>query len=807
MGKDTDNNSEDEKNKEFEEMINKKIDEAKVGETTPDNKRAKDNKRVGQHENIHASGQKMRHEYEDKHQRKKMADGKQSHEENKKIVEAKPLKDELGSSFYADSDSSEDEGLPDYKIGGYHPVHVGEVFKERYVVIQKLGWGHFSTVWLAKDKKYNTYVALKVQKSAQHYIEAAYDEVEILDQVSSFWRKKEWQESLKHYYKDDPKKLKEIKDSSKYCHTVQLLNAFMHHGPNGKHYVMVFEILGVNLLEIIKRYDYKGVPLHLVRELTKQCLIGLDYMNRVCKLIHTDLKPENVVITLTKNELKGIRDKGVLKTTKMYHQDENQIARIVAGAHDEIILSSRALKEETKAVHKDSMSNTDAQSKDWNEMTAKEKKNFRKVKRKRIKKYIAQGKLPENFDDLEKEEKDKLYAEVRSQIQQENLRREGKLEETKDNDSEEKEIEIESKDIGLTQMTTNTDLSKSKDELGTTDAENTETSNAGAEIAQDSKENAPPTEKKKTSPKKKPVNFRHSSAPRNNGGDFNEDEAKELEKLQQLMGEGMDDAPSHPNIPMLNTHLIQDQQKSNDKLTKRGPKIDEDVNLAIVDMGNGCWTHHHFTSQIQTRQYRSPETIIGVPYGPSADIWSLACMVFELLTGDFLFEPRKGYYYDKDDDHLAQMIELLGRMPKNFALSGKNSKRFFDPTGHLRKIRGLNYWPLHRVLTEKYRFIPKEAEALADFLQEMLIWYPEKRATAQEMLEHPWLKMPRNDNFKMEAQEYEKMMEEIKKREEADKIKRELEVILREGNMDPEELSKKIRSENMSELAESNFEK
>lgn len=55
----------------------------------------------------------------------------------------------------------------------------------------------------------------------------------------------------------------------------------MHHGPNGKHYVMVFEILGVNLLEIIKRYDYRGIPLHLVRELTKQCLIGLDYMNRI----------------------------------------------------------------------------------------------------------------------------------------------------------------------------------------------------------------------------------------------------------------------------------------------------------------------------------------------------------------------------------------------------------------------------------------------------------------------------------------------------------------------------------------------
>lgn len=185
------------------------------------------------------------------------------------VVEATPLIDELGASFYEDSDSSEDEGLPDYKHGGYHAVHVGEVYINRYIVIQKLGWGHFSTVWLAKDLKYDTYVALKVQKSASHYVEAAYDEVEILDQVSSFWKKKEWQDSLKKYYKDDPKKLKEI-ESSKYCHTVQLLNSFMHQGPNGFHFVMVFEILGVNLLEIIKRYDYKGIPIPLVRELTKQ---------------------------------------------------------------------------------------------------------------------------------------------------------------------------------------------------------------------------------------------------------------------------------------------------------------------------------------------------------------------------------------------------------------------------------------------------------------------------------------------------------------------------------------------------------
>ena len=56
-------------------------------------------------------------------------------------------------------------------------------------------------------------------------------------------------------------------------------------------------------------------------------------------------------------------------------------------------------------------------------------------------------------------------------------------------------------------------------------------------------------------------------------------------------------------------------------------------------------------------------------------------MIFELATGDFLFEPRKGESYSKSDDHLAQVdinviqiMELLGKMPKKLAMSGRYSK-------------------------------------------------------------------------------------------------------------------------------------
>lgn len=56
-----------------------------------------------------------------------------------------------------------------------------------------------------------------------------------------------------------------------------------------------------------------------------------------------------------------------------------------------------------------------------------------------------------------------------------------------------------------------------------------------------------------------------------------------------------------------------------------------------------------FTSDIQTRQYRCPEVLLGSKYSTSADMWSFACIVFELATGDVLFDPRSGDDYDRDE--------------------------------------------------------------------------------------------------------------------------------------------------------------
>jgi serine/threonine-protein kinase SRPK3 len=164
--------------------------------------------------------------------------------------------------------------------------------------------------------------------------------------------------------------------------------------------------------------------------------------------------------------------------------------------------------------------------------------------------------------------------------------------------------------------------------------------------------------------------------------------------------------------------------------------------IKIVDLGNACWTHKHFAQDIQTRQYRCPEVIVGAKYDTSADMWSYACLLFELATGDLLFDPRSSETgtYSRDEDHLAQMIELLGTIPKKLALSGRYSNQFFRKNGALKNIKNLKQWGLQKVLEEKYRMSKEDAAGLTSFLLPCLTINPTKRATALECLRHPWLR-------------------------------------------------------------------
>lgn len=170
-----------------------------------------------------------------------------------------------------------------------------------------------------------------------------------------------------------------------------------------------------------------------------------------------------------------------------------------------------------------------------------------------------------------------------------------------------------------------------------------------------------------------------------------------------------------------------------------------DMRCKVVDFGNACWADKRFAEEIQTRQYRAPEVILLSGYTFSVDMWSFACIAFELATGDMMFAPKTGQGFSEDEDHLALMMELLGKMPRKIAVGGARSKDFFDRHGDLKRIRRLKFLPLDRLLVTKYKFSETDAREFLEFLSPLLDFSPEKRPTAQQCLQHPWLNLRSSD--------------------------------------------------------------
>lgn len=162
------------------------------------------------------------------------------------------------------------EDFEDYTTGGFHPVVIGDTFQDgRYEVVHKLGFGGYSTIWLAQDNRLQRYVSLKVLVASESSKSAEADIIRLLHTGS------------------DPSHLGEQ-------FMPRLLDGFSLEGPNGTHICLVQEPAGCSLAASKEKSVNFMFPVETARSIAAQLIMGVSYLHSrgIChggKLDHPSL--------------------------------------------------------------------------------------------------------------------------------------------------------------------------------------------------------------------------------------------------------------------------------------------------------------------------------------------------------------------------------------------------------------------------------------------------------------------------------------------------------------------------------------
>lgn len=195
--------------------------------------------------------------------------------------------------------------------------------------------------------------------------------------------------------------------------------------------------------------------------------------------------------------------------------------------------------------------------------------------------------------------------------------------------------------------------------------------------------------------------------------------------------------------------------------------------VKVIDFGSSCRTNKRMYSYIQSRFYRSPEVMLGLPYSVAIDMWSLGCILAEMHTGEPLFSGSDQF------DQMQKIVKLLGMVPKQMLEKSSDSVKlqFFEKT---KSVSGQDEWSvkqtkqsssksdapvepkeivipstdpiasLSAVITagnrQKKKFPPSEAynsqrnyELFIDLVYKMLAYNPEDRIKPDEAMNHPFI--------------------------------------------------------------------
>ncbi|KAG5287886.1 protein kinase [Histoplasma capsulatum G186AR] len=196
----------------------------------------------------------------------------------------------------AAGEAIEEQNLPRYHERHYYPVKIGEVFKGRYRVIAKLGYGAYSTVWLAWDQRAKQYTSLKVGVSQDT------DSSPILNEINMLQR-------LKRFAETDQRDLPGVGFTRLADDIFEIDRA-----PCGRrHYCIASKPQGQSIRVLQETFPNAMLPKLLVKSIVHRLWFSINWFHSTCGVIHTDISPQNVLMQLEDDSsLKDIEDQEAL---------------------------------------------------------------------------------------------------------------------------------------------------------------------------------------------------------------------------------------------------------------------------------------------------------------------------------------------------------------------------------------------------------------------------------------------------------------------------------------------------------------
>ncbi|KAI1179515.1 serine threonine protein kinase, CMGC group [Nemania sp. FL0916] len=205
----------------------------------------------------------------------------------------------------------EEELYPDFVASRYYPVRIGEVLRDRYQIVGKLGFGATSTVWLARDLGGRRHVALKLFVNSESMGKQLDHELAIYKRISTSATNHRGRGAVR-----------------------ELLDSFDVTGPDGQHRCLVHPPLWESVLTFLHRNPVRRLPAPVLAFVLHRLFLALDFLHTECQIIHTDIKADNIML--------GINDDSVF--TAFEEQELRDPSPRKEIGNDRVIYVSRELR-------------------------------------------------------------------------------------------------------------------------------------------------------------------------------------------------------------------------------------------------------------------------------------------------------------------------------------------------------------------------------------------------------------------------------------------------------------------------------